>query len=83
MDTKLTLMLNKRIIDRAKAYARRHHKSLSGMVENYFKTLTDSGQAPSEPHTPLVKELSGVLRLKPGFDLKQDRLKHLEDRHRG
>lgn len=82
MDTKLTLMLNKRIIDRAKAYARRHHKSLSGMVENYFKTLTDPGRSAEESNTPLVEEISGVLKLPSGFDLKKDRLRHLEARHR-
>lgn len=37
MDTKLTLLLDKRAIDRAKAYARRHRKSLSGLVENCLR----------------------------------------------
>lgn len=82
MDTKLTLMLNKRIIDQAKAYAKRHRKSLSGLVENYFKNLTDRPKADDEDVTPLVKELSGVLKLKPGFDSKKDYLRHLEDRHK-
>jgi hypothetical protein len=80
MDTKLTLMLNKRIIDRAKAYARRHHKSLSGMVENYFKTLTDASRTHKEEITPLVEEISGVIKLPSDFDLKKDRLRHLEDK---
>ncbi|MDQ3002060.1 MAG: DUF6364 family protein [Fibrobacterota bacterium] len=82
MDTKLTLMLNKRIIDQAKVYAKRHRKSLSGLVENYFKNLTDRPKADDEDVTPLVKELSGVLKLKPDFDLKKDFLRHLEDRHK-
>ena len=82
MDTKLTLMLNKRVIDRAKAYARRNRKSLSGLVENYFKNLTEPESGKNRESTPLVDELTGVLKLKPGFDRKKDYLDHLEERHR-
>jgi hypothetical protein len=82
MDTKLTLKLNKRVITQAKAYAKRHHKSLSGLVENYFKNLTERQKADDDDLSPLVKELSGVLKLKPDFDLKKDYLSHLEDRHK-
>ncbi|HKP94383.1 MAG TPA: DUF6364 family protein [Fibrobacteria bacterium] len=77
MDTKLTLLLDKRVIGRAKAYAKRHHKSLSGLVENYFRNLTEK-QSPDEPDSrPLVKELTGILELTPDFDLKKERLKYL------
>ena len=82
MDTKLTLLLDKRIIGRAKAYAKRHRKSLSGLVENYFKSLTEKQAIDNGDVTPLVDELTGVLKLKPDFDFKKDRLKHLEDKHR-
>jgi hypothetical protein len=75
-------MLDKRVIDRAKAYARRHRKSLSGLVENYFKNLTEPESGRNLESTPLVDELTGVLKLKPGFDRKKDYLDHLEDRHR-
>jgi hypothetical protein len=82
MDTKLTLMLDKRIIGRAKAYAKRNQKSLSGLVENYFKNLTENHQPDDGiASTQLVKELTGILKLKPDFDLKKDRLDYLEARH--
>lgn len=80
MDTKLTLKLVKRVISKAKAYAKRHHKSLSGLVENYFKNLTERQKANDEDLSPLVKALSGVLRLKPDFNLKKDYLSRLERR---
>ena len=82
METKLTLKLNKRIINQAKAYAKRHHKSLSGLVENYFKNLTERQKNEKEELSPLVRELSGVLKLKPDFDLKKDYLSHLEERQK-
>jgi len=81
MDKKLTLMLDKRVINQAKAYAKRQHKSLSGMVENYFKNLTGSGSQGVQEMTPLVEELSGILKVKAGFDRKADYLRHLEDKH--
>lgn len=82
MDAKLTLKLDKRVIERAKAYARRHHKSVSGMVENYFKNLTRLPESDKEESSDLVRSLKGVIKLPAGYDFKRDRLGHLEDRNR-
>ena len=40
MDTKLTLKLDKTVIEKAKIYAAEHKQSLSFMVENYLKAIT-------------------------------------------
>ena len=40
MDTKLTLKLDKNVIEKAKIYAAQHKHSLSFMVENYLKAVT-------------------------------------------
>lgn len=40
MDTKLTLKLDKNVIEKAKIYAAEHKHSLSFMVENYLKAIT-------------------------------------------
>jgi hypothetical protein len=82
MNTKLTLMLEKRVIERAKAYARRHRKSLSGMVENYFKNLTDSAKTEDEDVPELVKSLKGIAKMPDNFDYKKDYAKHLEDKYK-
>jgi predicted HicB family RNase H-like nuclease len=37
MDAKLTLKLDKAVIEKAKIYAASHKKSLSGLIENYLK----------------------------------------------
>jgi hypothetical protein len=71
MNTKLTLKMDSRVITRAKGYAAKEGKSLSRMVETYFKLIT--GQKEKEEEiTPLVKELSGVIRLKKDQDIKAD-----------
>ena len=40
MDTKLTLKLDKNVIEKAKIYAAEHKHSLSVRVENYLKAVT-------------------------------------------
>lgn len=40
MDTKLTLKLDKAIIEKAKRYASQQNRSLSGIIESYLNALT-------------------------------------------
>lgn len=42
MDAKLTLKLDKNVIEKAKIYAAEHKHSLSLMVENYLKAVTST-----------------------------------------
>ena len=42
MDTKLTLRLNKNVIEKAKEYAHKHRISLSSMIEKYLDSVTTS-----------------------------------------
>ncbi|KAA3659832.1 MAG: hypothetical protein DWQ04_21145 [Chloroflexi bacterium] len=55
---KLTLRLNKRLIDQAKVYAARHNLSVSELVETYFLNLVEPT---SEEHTSLVQQLTGII----------------------
>ncbi|WP_338424033.1 DUF6364 family protein [Galbibacter pacificus] len=43
MNTKLTLTIEKEIIERAKNYAKEKNRSLSDIIENYLKMLTEKG----------------------------------------
>ena len=60
MGTKLTLSLDDKVIEEAKRFAKRQHRSLSKLVEGYLRQVTKSESA-EEAITPLVAELSGVL----------------------
>lgn len=42
MRSKLTLLINEQIISDAKKYVRGHGKTLSKIVEEYLKSLTDN-----------------------------------------
>ena len=64
MDTKLTLKLDKTIIQKAKIFARENKVSLSNLVENYFESLTKKDDKKELNISPTVKALSGILKLK-------------------
>ena len=61
MDTKLTLKLDRGVIERTKRYAERRGVSLSEMVESYFIGLTQAEEGSPKP-TGVVAELAGVLK---------------------
>ena len=70
MDTKLTLSLDKKVIEEAKKYAKRKNISLSKLIESYLNKV--SGEKKEGPAiSPLVKSLSGVLTLPKGSDHKK------------
>ena len=62
MDKKLTLSLDQKAIEKAKAFAKRNRTSLSKMIEAYFKSLSSEDDLKNEP-TPLVESLRGVISL--------------------
>lgn len=81
MNTKLTLKLNKRVIERAKKYAQKNNKSLSVMVENYFKTISDKESKNDIEISPNVLELSGIIKIPENLNLKDIYGKHLEEKY--
>jgi predicted CopG family antitoxin len=42
MNTKLTLTIEQSVIEKAKKYAKEKERSLSDLIENYLKSLTNS-----------------------------------------
>ncbi len=72
MNTKLTLTIDKDVIDEAKIYAKEKGQSLSDLVENYFKLLTkDKLKIKPNQLSPRVKRLRGILKLDKDFDYKK------------
>ncbi|MBZ0181025.1 MAG: DUF6364 family protein [Melioribacteraceae bacterium] len=81
MNTKLTLKLNKRAIERAKRYAKKNKTSLSGMVENYFNMIANKEEKNNIDISPNVLELSGILELSKEINIKEEYGKHLEEKY--
>ncbi len=71
MNTKLTLTLEKKVIEIAKKYAKEKGQSLSELVENYFKLLTKDSEREMVELSPKVKSLKGILKVEKNFDYKK------------
>ena len=81
METKLTLRLEKKVIDKAKGYAQEHKTSLSRMVESYLDSVTNSYV--EEPEiTPLVESLSGVVTVPKDIDIKKEYSEYLNKKYK-
>lgn len=76
MNAKLTLNLNKEVIGKAKNYARKRNRSLSGMVQNYFTFIAEN-DTNEDPIADEIKEISGIIELDDDFDLKEEYGKYL------
>ena len=81
MNTKLTLKLNRRAIERAKRYASKNKKSLSVIVENYFNLITEKENMEEIEVSPNILELSGIIKLPEDMDVKDIYGKHLEEKY--
>ena len=83
METRLTLRLNESIIEKAKQYARSRNISLSKMVEQYLDSIVSTNEITGKQIelTPLVKELSGVIKVSTDFDYKKDYSDYLEKKY--
>lgn len=78
MQTKLTLRLDARLIQRAKRYAKRSGKSVSTVVADYFSALgTPLDDSTSLP--PKVRSLLGALGSAPVDETEY--LRHLESKY--
>ena len=64
METKLTLKLDQNVIQSVKIYAAKNNRSLSKLVEDYFRNLITESSNNKKNISPLVQELSGIINEK-------------------
>ncbi len=72
MDSKLTLKLNQTVIEKAKEYAKNRKTSLSRLIENYLQNITENTSKKKPEITPVVKSLSGIIKLPKNYDAKKE-----------
>lgn len=78
MKTKLTLRIEKDLIENVKEFSQKKGKSISKIVENYFKLILKDKEK-NEELTPTVKKLKGILKDKRISE--EDYKKHLEEKY--
>lgn len=78
MNTKLTLNIDKEIINEAKTYAKNHRVSLSKLIENYLNSLTKQTR-PKSTVSPLVESLTGIIP--NDYDEKDDYRNYIDQKY--
>lgn len=85
MDTKLTLKLDKFVIDKAKDYATTHKRSLSRIIESYLRSLVskkDPKDSDDIEISPFVKSMATGVNIPADFDYKKEYGDHLTHKYK-
>jgi predicted CopG family antitoxin len=83
MNTKLTLTIEQSVIEKAKKYARNKERSLSDLIENYLKALTNNEIIEKEETelTSTIKSLRGSFKMPKNFDYKKELTNRLTEKY--
>lgn len=80
MNTKLTLNIDRHVIERARLLATETGGSFSKLIENYLRALTEPVRSELTV-TPLVRSLTGVIPEEEVDQAKKERLHHLAKKY--
>ena len=86
MDTKLTLKLDKKVIEKAKIYAAKQKISLSWLFENYLKAITSTEKDLAENEIKISDFVNSIPvgnnEIPSDFDYKNDRQNYLIEKYK-
>ncbi|MFA7445483.1 MAG: DUF6364 family protein [Flavobacteriaceae bacterium] len=82
MNTKLTLNIDKDVIEKAKEYASKKKTSISSLIENYLNSLTKKEKKEDESEiSPFVKSMSSGKSVPLDIDYKKEYYNYLSEKH--
>jgi len=79
MTTKLTLTVEKAVIERAKSYAKKTGRSLSELIESYLENITEENY--NSELSPKLNKLIGSVKLPEDFDEEKELRSAIEKKH--
>ena len=85
MDTKLTIKLDKYVIDKAKDYASSHKKSLSRLIESFLQSLVIQDNSNDENEikiSPFIKSISSRVNIPADLDYKKEYTDYLIEKYK-
>lgn len=82
MDTKLTLKLSQKVIEKAKEYASNRKMSLSRIVEAYLQSLTFENDSTEFEISPFVKSIATGIEIPADLDYKKEYSHHLMGKYK-
>ncbi len=80
MTTKLTLSIEKEVIEQSKRYAASQNRSLSDLIESYLRTITVT-EGKNIEITNKVKSLCGSFKAPADFDYKKVLVEEIIRKH--
>lgn len=80
MTTKLTLSIDKEVIEQSKQFAASQNRSLSDLIESYLRTIT-SVQEKNIKVTDKISSLHGSFKVPDGFDYKKELEEEIIKKH--
>ena len=86
MDTKLTLKLDKEVIEKAKEYAAKQKISVSWLFENYIKAITAMDKPKINEEIKISEFVNSIPigngKIPADFDYKKDRQEYLVEKYK-
>lgn len=85
MDTKLTLKLDKDVIEKAKEYASSQKRSLSKIIETFLQSLANQENAKNDDEiqiSPFVKSMSSGVNIPADLNYKEEYANHLNEKYK-
>lgn len=84
MDSKLTLKLDKTVIEQAKEYAKKNQISLSRLIESYLASLTQKQKKGTKEIeiSPFVKSISTGVEIPGDIDIKKEYGDYLMEKYK-
>lgn len=79
MTTKLTLTVERSVIEKAKIYARQTGRSLSQLIEKYLESLTEGHE--EQDLSPKLSKIVGSVKLPADFDEEKQLRTYYETKH--
>jgi hypothetical protein len=79
MTTKLTLTVEKTVIERAKIYAKKTGKTLSEIIESYLNSIVIESE--KNELSPKLKKIVGAVKLPENFDEELEYRSAVEKKH--
>lgn len=80
MTTKLTLTVEKSVIEGAKQYAKDTGRSLSELIESYLETIIEDKQKTES--SAKLKKIVGAVKLPKNFNEEKELRSYFENKHK-
>ena len=74
MTTKLTLSIDKKVIEKSKKYAASQNRSLSDIIESYLRSISAPDIKTAKQTSSRIRALRGSIKVPADFDFDYKRI---------